>query len=223
MSSGPFLTRRQLAVGATLLGCSLAATTHTEAAIVNIDLGPSGFNMLGMNAGVGLGQKRLINGFPLPGGGGIVAYNLFSDPSSGEVLQGLQGIGGVTFAIPQANSLADPRNFPSGVSIDWTSSFETSSGQALFRRGFSTSPDFIPGSFMGFRFTTDAGATYRYGWLEVTWNGSGFQVLSGAYESDLDTPILAGATGGGGGAIPLPGAAGLAACGLLGLTRRRRR
>ena len=65
------------------------------------------------------------------------------------------------------------------------------------------------------------GGGYRYGWLEVTWDGTDWAILSGAYESDLNTAILAGATGGG--AVPLPGAAGLAACGLLGMSRRRRR
>lgn len=42
------------------------------------------------------------------------------------------------------------------------------------------------------------------------------------YSPNEDLTQLAGNSGGGGG-VPLPGAAGLAACGLLGLSRRRRR
>jgi len=67
----------------------------------------------------------------------------------------------------------------------------------------AVSADFGAGSFIAFRFGTSG--NYNYGYLEVTWDSSNttFQILSGAYESDVNTAILAGATGG----APVPGPA----------------
>ena len=74
-----------------------------------------------------------------------------------------------------------------------------------------SAPDFTRGSYMGFRF--GSGSSYKYGWLEMTWDStsSQFQILSGAYESSPNTQILAGATG----ATPVPEST--ASGGLMGL------
>ena len=85
------------------------------------------------------------------------------------------------------------------------------------------SPDFGSGSHMGFR-VDDGIGDFNYGWLEVTWNSATdrFQILSGAYESDLNTPILAGS--GAITAIPEPStyavAAGLLILGVWSWRRR---
>ena len=79
---------------------------------------------------------------------------------------------------------------------------------------------------MGFRFG-DSTNGYRYGYIEVLWTWTGdpttstFQLLSAAYESDVNTAIIAGA--GMGPAVPGPGIVGLATIGLAGVGRRRRR
>ena len=55
----------------------------------------------------------------------------------------------------------------------------------------------------------------NYGWLNVSWDGSSFSILSGAYEN-TGADILAGA-------IPEPSSLGLLALGATGLLARRRR
>jgi MYXO-CTERM domain-containing protein len=75
---------------------------------------------------------------------------------------------------------------------------------------------------MGFRFGD--GTNWNYGWIEVTWTWGGspqnssFQILAAAYESNVGAAIVTPS-----GVVPLPGAAGLAAVGLVGLRGRRRR
>jgi hypothetical protein len=145
-------------------------------------------------------------------------YRGYVDSYSANSYTGLDGDSNLRFAI--LGGLASPRNFGSGATIDGSALFSASSNETCFVYNSNVSANFGSGSFMGFR--TGSSGNYNYGWLEVTWDGTNWEILSGAYESDLNTAILAGATGGGGG-VPLPGAAGLAACGLLGLSRRRRR
>jgi hypothetical protein len=62
------------------------------------------------------------------------------------------------------------------------------------------SPDFGPGSYMGFKT-----AQGNLGWLEVTWDSDSevFEIYSGAYESVAGVPIAAGDTGTS--AVPEPG------------------
>jgi hypothetical protein len=70
--------------------------------------------------------------------------------------------------------------------------------ESLFSYVDVVSPDFGPGSYMGFQ--TSQG---NYGWLEVTWDSASadFEIFSGAYESTPNVAIRAGA----GAAIPEPG------------------
>ncbi|MFM7134032.1 MAG: hypothetical protein ACKO0W_06930 [Planctomycetota bacterium] len=203
--------RRTLSSGAALLACSLAATTESNAAIQRLNLGPSGFNVLGVNAGLAPNSARSMN---LPFVGCVM--QMYSGYYG---YTGLVGDGYLSFAV--TGGRASPRNFASGASIDGTALFASYATQSLFSYFVvnyydDVSPNFNAGSFMGFRFSTDLGTTFNYGWLEVLWDGTDWEILAGAYESTAGVAIRAGA-------VPLPGAAGLAACGLLGLSRRRRR
>jgi hypothetical protein len=86
--------------------------------------------------------------------------------------------------------------------------------------GSYSSPNFGPGSYMGFKT-----AQGNYGWLEVTWDGTNFEILSGAYETDPGDTIYAG-QGAGPAAVPEPGtwaAAALLAGGAAFARWRKRR
>ena len=169
------------------LGVSGAAMSTSEAAIVIIDIGPSGFNIGGVNAGLAYGYSVARPNFPLTDAGGLYVSNIF--------YLGLSGYDGLSFA--NGGSYASPSKFSLGASIgssaNWSGGF-----MALFQYHTSISPDFGSGSYMGFRT-----AQGNYGWLEVTWDSASkdFQIFSGAYEDQADVPILAG----GPAPIPEPG------------------
>ena len=69
--------------------------------------------------------------------------------------------------------------------------------------------------YIGWSYLSEAGVG-GYGWLSVSWNGSLLEIDGYAYETELQTPIEAGA-------IPGPGAIGLLglAAGASGLRRKR--
>ena len=217
--SRKFTAKQSARLGAYLaagLGAAATTTSTADAAIVNIDIGPSGFNIGGINAGLSNGYKRIYN-FPLAG-----FYNrldisrfIYFGPTLG--LTGLFAING---------GLASPTNFALNDTIDGTSSFMSAplsdTRLALFMYYGYVSADFGPGSFMGFRT-----AQGNYGWLEVTWDSksSEFEILSGAYEDQPNVAILAG-QGAGPAAVPEPGtwaAAALLAGGAAFARWRKRR
>ena len=71
-------------------------------------------------------------------------------------------------------------------------------------------PDWGAGSYLGFRARpTISGTAWNYGYFEVTWNAASaqFQILSGAYESTVNTPIT----------VPEPAGMVLAGIGALAL------
>jgi hypothetical protein len=177
------------------LGASTIATSNVEAAIVVIDIGPTGFNIGGINGGLTSGTDISRTSFPLNGGGTIQLYN----NSSGHT--GMDGDDGLEFAINGGN--ASPRNFALNASINSSANFSGDSAFSSFRYTYyssTSSPNFNSGSYMGFK---TASSTNMYGWLEVTWNSksSQFQILSGAYENTPGVAILAGDTGA---AVPEP-------------------
>jgi len=203
---------------------ALMATATGEAAIVMIDLtNVNGQNITGVNAGVSAGNKITISNWLGAGTGQLELCNSYSgywgldgDAYSGNTLQ---------FAVNgSSSSFASPHNFGAGATIDNSATWTGSADRTTFRYVTSstfTSPDFGAGSFMGFRFGTSG--AYYFGYLEVTWNASTntFQLLSGAYESTVNTAILAGATSGG--AVPVPAASLLALMALGGNSFRRSR
>ena len=173
------------------LGASTIATSNVEAAIVVIDIGPTGFNIGGINGGLTSGTYLSRPSFPLNGGGTIQLFNGYND------FIGMAGEDGLEFAINGGN--ASPRNFALNASIGSSANFTGYQDFSVFKYNTNTSAPFFSGSYMGFK---TASSTNMYGWLEVTWNSknSQFQILSGAYENSSGVAILAGDTG----AVPEP-------------------
>ena len=154
---------------------------NAQAGISTIDIGPSGFNIGGINGGTPDGFDSETVFFPI-GGNTLNIFNNFNG------VIGLAGLGeGLEFAAGTGE--ATPVNFSLNASIGSDSVYSISF-EGLFKSGQFFSPDFGSGSYMGFR--TSQG---NYGWLEVTWTASSeqFEILSGAYESVANTPIPAGA------------------------------
>ena len=170
----------------------LSSAGTARAALITIDIGSSGFNIGGINAGIPDYDYRLIANFPISGLN-LTIYNDFSGFS------GLLGSFDNLFAA--GASPATPVKFALNDSIGSGSNY-TWDAEGLFKFYSDSSPDFGAGSYMGFQ--TGQG---NYGWLEVTWNSTSrdFQILSGAYESTPNVAILAGAGGPGPAAVPEPG------------------
>ena len=163
------------------VGAGIVGTAPAEAGIVQIDIGPSGFNIGSINAGLSLGQSTTKNNFPLAGAGSLGLSNGYSR-------HGLSGSGGLVFAA--SSGYASPTKFTAGQTISGSTVFQTGPYLTAFRDGPTASPNFGAGSYMGFRT-----AQNYYGWLEVTWDNTSnqFQILSGAYENTPNTPINAAA------------------------------
>ncbi|MFM8719051.1 MAG: PEP-CTERM sorting domain-containing protein [Chthoniobacterales bacterium] len=219
--SRKFTAKQSARLGAYLaagIGASTVATPVVDAAIVGINIGPSGFNIGGINGGAPVGGFGSFKfNFPISGAGTL---NILNNANQG--LWGLDGDNGLTFAIN--GGFTSPRNFALSQSIGVSSYFSGIDAYTGFRGDdwYSVSPNFGPGSYMGFK--TVQG---NYGWLQVTWTSSSaqFQILSGAYEDQVGVAILAG-QGGAPSAVPEPGtwaAAALLAGGATFMRWRRRR
>jgi len=165
-----------------------ALATSAEAAVVPIPVGPSGFNITGVNGGVTAGTFTTIYNFPTTGAGSLFLSNAFF---SGQVT-GVYGGSGFGLATGGSNITVDPVNFAAGALIDADAGggggeFRSSSVSSLFKYGTLVSPDFGPNSFLGFR-----DAFGRYGYIETTWNSTTnqFQIFSAAYESVAGVGIM---------------------------------
>ena len=226
--SRQFTAKQSARLGAYLaagLGASTVATPVADAAIVNINIGPSGFDIGGVNAGILPGDFELRNEFPAPGlGGFIMGYQTsLGNPFT---WTGIVAGFGSYFATDSAAN-ATPTNFALNDAIDGSSYFSSGYTTNQFASVFKveglfsgTSPNFGPGSYMGFKTANNS-----FGWLEVTWDGAEFEILSGAYETDPGVAILAG-QGAGPAAVPEPGtwaAAALLAGGAAFARWRKRR
>lgn len=102
--------RRRAAATAAIasVGAGILGTHSAEAAIVPINIGPTGFNIDGVNAGLplGFGSTSRAN-FPTSGSGGLSFEN--SEPG-----RGVKGTGGLTFA---TDTYYTPHNFAGGAAI----------------------------------------------------------------------------------------------------------
>jgi len=185
-----FTLAAYLAAGVGLAGIAPAA----DAAIVTIDI--TNPNVSGPNGGVASGGYSVINNW-VPG----ASLSLFNAHSS-QNLFGLAGAG-LGFAT-STYYYASPQNLAFGSTIDGSLSFAALGGITFFKiynyyygsgGNTSTSPDFGSGSYMGFAFAN--GINYNYGWIEITWSGSTntWEILAAAYESQVNTAILAGDVG----------------------------
>jgi hypothetical protein len=199
---------------ATGLGaCGVASSA--EAGVVSININSP--NISGVNAGLSAGSSITITPWPIAGAGYIDIYNSYGGYWGLDGDYG-GGDGELQFAIN--GGYASPRNFSAGSPIDNSANWTSGAPATVFRSGTYLAPAFAPNSFMGMRFTTNLGTDWYYGWVEVTWNGSDeFEILAAAYEDTLNTPILAGNTGGGG-AVPEPASGAVVAL-LMGGTALR--
>jgi hypothetical protein len=189
------------------VGASMVATSTTNAAIIVLDLGPSGFNILGPNGGVTSESYRDISNFPATGGFNFTIYN---SPTSS------LGFGNEYGNFATSSGYTTPTKFAKDSIIGSSVTFAPAepyigSFYSLFFYGGNATPNFGADSYMGFRFGGDG--TFNYGWLEVTWTAatSEFQILSGAYEDQPNVAILAGDSG----AAPIPEPGTWAAAALL--------
>jgi hypothetical protein len=157
--------------------------------------GNPGVDISGANAGLPYGPQfnekftKTVLNFPLSGGGTLKVANNFGSNGS----TGLYPSAGLKIAVDGGN--ASPHNFASGALIGGTSPGVTWSSdykQTLFYQyypGTAKSPNFGADSYLGFK--TSQG---NYGWLKATWDGTNFQLYSGAYESVVGASIKAGQT-----------------------------
>jgi hypothetical protein len=182
--------RRAAAAALASVGAGILGTQSAEAEILTIEIGPSGFNITGVNGGVTAGTSTNINNFPTTGAGNLILTNAFS----GYQITGLSLQGGPNGIAAAGGGNARPVNFAAGTLIDATAGggafYDDLAGPA-FRvgSGGSVSPDFGPNSFLGFR-----DALGRFGYIETTWNSTTneFRILSAAYESVAGVAIRAG-------------------------------
>jgi len=216
------MSHRTIRTVAALLGVTLAATS--QAAVTNI----TGFGVgAGLNAGLAAGSSTTFNNlFGIAGADLAVANGAFGNNDWGLYSASSFPFGTTIEFAWGGSSGCDPMRVAAGTFIDGSSTFNwlnaegPTSTNAQFKNTFASSvaPSFGPDTFMAFR--VDDGGTWRYGYFEVTWDGTNFEIISGAYESTSGTGIM---TPSNSGAVPMPGAAALAACGLLAAGRRRRR
>jgi hypothetical protein len=185
--------------------CALGSLCATEsrADIVMIDVGATGFNINQVNGGLASGSFVKKQNFPISGAGNLyLNYKLGGDQAIG-----LSGNGGMAFAVTGIGPAAI-KNFATGATIDAGSSFNTNYRFTAFKLGSSTAANFTTSNYVGFQFGSTG--NYHYGWLQTTWDGTNFQINSGAYESTANTAILAGAV-----PVPEPGTLALGSLALL--------
>jgi len=206
------------------VGSTMLATSHAEAAIQTIDLtncGTNNQNITGVSAGISLGgAKKTVLGF-VPGGN-LDIY--FSSGDMGLDADNATGAGNL-FQFATGGLGTSPTNFATGSTIIAANAanWSNAAGETEFWLGANQSPDFGAGSFMGFRFSTNSGTDWNYGYIEVLWTYTGtaststFQFLSAAYETTANTGILAGGT------ATVPAGGGLMALMALGGGAFRRR
>ncbi len=230
--SGPNPRTERMSLAAYLAaGVGLAGIASTaDAAIVNINITDTrgdgntttDDNISGVNGGVGIGSTKTILNWL---GAGVSASHLWlhnQDTIGNYFYHGIGAANGMEIAL-SGNSNASPRNFAAGATVDSTALWSQNAWQTVFEYyyngGRTVSPHFTAGSYMGFRAFNGSG--YLYGWLEVTWDSTGagqWQILSGAYESTINTAIAAGQ---GAASVPAPSPASLLALIVGGAALRR--
>jgi hypothetical protein len=220
--SGRMSLAAYLAAGVGLAGIASTA----DAAIVNINITDTrgdgntttDDDISGVNGNLTLGGDKLITNWLGVGSSNLKLMNAFAN--RGYTYWGLGNDSTDATALYFAvTGTASPQDFAAGDQIDASASWSNNRWQTVFQYDYQTtvtSPDFNAGSYMGFRFGTVG--NFNYGWLEVTWDGSteNWQILSGAYESTVNTAIVIP-----GASVPAPSPASLLALIVGGAALRR--
>ena len=184
----------QYASASYALGKLCATETRAEIVMINVGSGSGGFNINQVNGNVAVGSYQIKNNFPLTGAGQLYLFN----QSGLSSITGLTGKSGLALGVT-AIANASIKKFSAGATINGTTSFNESQYFTAFKSGGATAANFTTSDYVGFQFGT--AGNYHYGWLQTTWDGTNFQINSGAYESTANTAILAGATA----PVPEPG------------------
>ena len=179
--------RRRAAAAAAIasVGASILGTQSAEAGVVTVNLGPTGFNITGVNGGVASGSKAYVQSFPMSSN----TLNVLNNFLNGSQIYSGVAFGGGGMLAYDLGGNAKPHNFAAGATIGFGSSLFTNySYKTYFKVGTAESADFGAGSYLGF--ITSQG---NYGWIRATWDGTDFRLYTAAYESVSGTSILAGA------------------------------
>ena len=191
------------ATASCVLGKLCATDSRAEIVMINVGSGSGGFNINQVNGNVAAENFQIKNNFPITGAGQLYLFNQFGTSS----ITGLAGKSGLALGVT-AIANASIKKFSAGATIDGTTSFNTSQYFTAFKSGSVTAANFTTSDYVGFQFGTLG--NYNYGWLQTTWDGTNFQINSGAYESTANVAIQAGAV-----AVPEPGTLTLGSLALL--------
>jgi len=196
------------------LGAATVLASTSNAAVVMLDVSSIfGKNNGGVSPGDPYGERFALSS---TSGGLEVNFQLWDSRYIG--IQGVHGTGIAVAYNPQTYNMVNPKAFGIGTIIDSSSIFTGDIQKTAFyyqSDGLSAS-SLGAGSYLGF--VTTISSNNYYGWLEVTWDADMqiFQILSGAYESQANMGIEAGA-------IPEPSSLALLAAGAAGVATLRRR
>ena len=188
------------------VGTGFVATSQSYGEIVNININSTGNpaqDISGLNGGAASGSVKAVYNWPNANGRRLNIYN---------GRNGIFGLGGngnsfLQFAFTGGN--ASIQKFTASNSIGSSGiNFTGYAFQSAFKYNAATASNFTSSDYVGFRF--GGSGNYYYGWLQTTWDGTNFQINSGAYESTANTAILAGAV-----PVPEPGTLALGSLALL--------
>ena len=191
------------ATASCVLGKLCATESRAEIVMINVGSGSGGFNINQVNGNVAVESYQIKNNFPITGAGQLYLFN----QSGFSSITGLTGKSGLALGVT-AIADASIKKFSAGATIDGTTSFNTSQYFTAFKSNGVTAANFTTSDYVGFQFGTLG--NYNYGWLQTTWDGTNFQINSGAYESTANVAIQAGAV-----AVPEPGTLTLGSLALL--------
>ena len=122
--------RRRAAAAAAIasVGAGILGTQSAEAGVVTVNLGPTGFNITGVNGGVASGTKAYVQNFPKSSNTLHVLNNFLN---GSQIYSGVAFSGGGMLAYDVGGN-AKPHNFAAGATIGSGSSFTNSSYQTYF-------------------------------------------------------------------------------------------
>jgi len=207
-------SRRRLAAYLAAGAGSIGVVSATEAGVVSIDLTSAGFNIDGLNAGIVFdGLPKVISNFPTS------LFNPCLSVGNSRHFIGLYGYSAIYFSQnSSSNYSTDLKTFGSNSDITLHSTWGLN---AVFRKPIVGGNNYYasnigPNQYLGFRFGSPG--TYYYGYFELTWDGTNFELLSAAYNDQANAAMFT--PGGGGGAVPEPASGAIAAL-LMGGTALR--